>query len=66
MGKGWLRPDEVAGVLRVSTRTVYRLVSEGTLEACKIRRSLRISGDSLEALLVRSKVDPEERLAWKG
>jgi len=36
-----LTPDEAAQFLSVSHRTVKRLVAEGSLRACKVRRSMR-------------------------
>ena len=36
-----MTPDEAAGFLSVSTRTLKRLVAEGALGAVKIRGSMR-------------------------
>jgi excisionase family DNA binding protein len=38
---------EVAAMMRVSKRTVYRLVHDGHLEAAKVRGSFRIPGHAL-------------------
>ena len=47
-----LRPDEVAGILQVDLRTIYRMVAEGELEKFPIkRRVIRIKGESLRQLL---------------
>ncbi len=47
-----LRPDEVAGILQVDLRTIYRMVVEGELEKFPLkRRVIRIKGDSLRQLL---------------
>jgi len=46
----YLKPDEIAWELRVSTRTVYRLISEGELIAFAIRKggAVRIPRNSLD------------------
>ena len=38
---------EVATIMRVSKRTVYRLVHDGHLEAAKVRESFRIPEDAV-------------------
>lgn len=43
---------EVARRLRLSTRTVYRLVKEGTLPSVKIGHSLRIPAKELDRRMV--------------
>lgn len=43
--------DEVAVHLRVSTRTVRRLIASGDLQASKIGRSVRVSRAAVEAML---------------
>lgn len=48
-----LRIDEVASILNASRRTVYRLVAEGDLQAFKVRNSLRIPREDLEAYMNR-------------
>jgi excisionase family DNA binding protein len=42
---------EVAGVLRVSTMTVYRLIKAGELPAIRIGKSFRIQHHDLQAFL---------------
>ena len=46
--KRWLTPAEAGRELSVSTKTVYRLCSEGRIVAIKIRNSLRIYSPSLD------------------
>jgi len=45
----FLTVAEVAGILRVSTRTVRRLVSNGELPCVRVGRRVRISVGALEA-----------------
>jgi excisionase family DNA binding protein len=40
--------EKVAEILDVSVRTVRRLISDGELEAIKVRKSVRISDDHLD------------------
>ena len=47
------RPDEAAEMLSVSRSSIYRLVADGALEACKVRGSLRITTSSIEAFIER-------------
>ena len=46
-----MTPDEAAGFLSVSTRTLKRLVAEGALGAIKIRGSMRFKLEDLEAFI---------------
>lgn len=46
----WTIP-EAAEHLRISPRTVYRLVEDGELKLVKVRGGSRITGDSLVAYL---------------
>ena len=48
-----LRPDQVAEILKVSRRTVYRLVSEGELEAFRVRGSLRVRQSDVDRYIRR-------------
>lgn len=48
---------EVAGVMRVSKMTVYRLVHSGELESIRVGRSFRIPEHAVEAYL-KSNVVP--------
>jgi excisionase family DNA binding protein len=47
----FLKVKEVAGILRVSTMTVYRLLREGELESTRARKGIRIYADSVRRLL---------------
>jgi excisionase family DNA binding protein len=52
--KSLLNPDEVASVLRISTRTVRRLRDEGEIEGVRIGgRALKFFRDSVVAYLRR-------------
>ena len=44
----FLTVSEVAAVLRISTMTVYRLISAGELPAARIGRSFRLRADDLD------------------
>jgi len=46
-----MTPDEAAGFLSVSTRTIKRLVAADKLIAIKIRRSMRFKLEDLEAYI---------------
>ena len=46
-----LRPDEVAGILRVSKRTVYRLCADGELDCTHARRRLRVKTESIRKMI---------------
>jgi excisionase family DNA binding protein len=46
-GTRFLTIFEVAAIMRVSKRTVYRLVHDGHLEAAKVRGSFRIPEDAV-------------------
>lgn len=47
----FLTPEEVAARLRVSTRTVLRMIERGQLRAVRPMTSYRIFRESLEAFL---------------
>jgi excisionase family DNA binding protein len=47
----FLTVSEVAGALRVSNMTVYRLVSAGKLPAVKVGRSVRLRRDEVDEYL---------------
>lgn len=44
---------ETAGVLRVSTRTVWRLVSSGDLKATRLGRCVRVVAASVDEFIER-------------
>jgi excisionase family DNA binding protein len=50
-----LLPREVADLLRVSTRTVYRAINEGALPAIRVGRRVVVPRRALERLLDRSR-----------
>jgi excisionase family DNA binding protein len=43
-----MSPAEIANRLRISRRTVYRLVARGALTATRVGGQWRIDGDSLD------------------
>ncbi|MDA8381185.1 MAG: helix-turn-helix domain-containing protein [Actinomycetota bacterium] len=47
----FLTVGEVAGMLRVSTMTVYRLISGGELPAARIGKSYRIREEDVDKYL---------------
>ncbi|MCL2453948.1 MAG: helix-turn-helix domain-containing protein [Micrococcales bacterium] len=49
----FLTVNEVAGVMRVSKMTVYRLLHSGALPGLRVGRSFRVPADALEAYLRR-------------
>jgi excisionase family DNA binding protein len=48
---GWLTPQQVARVLGVSVRQVYRLVDRGVLPAYRIGGAIRLLADDVDAFL---------------
>lgn len=47
----YFTPEEIAEILQVSTRTVYRAIDSGELRGVKIGRLWRVSKDSLDKYL---------------
>jgi excisionase family DNA binding protein len=47
----FLTVAEVAGLLRVSTMTVYRLIKAGELAAVRVGRSYRVAEDDVDRYL---------------
>ncbi len=45
---GFLTVAEVAGMLRVSTMTVYRLIKAGELPAVRIGKSYRLANEDVD------------------
>lgn len=43
--------DEVAEILKVTKRTLYNYIKEGTLKAVKMGKSWRVSEESLQAFI---------------
>jgi excisionase family DNA binding protein len=50
---GFLTVAEVAGQLRVSTMTVYRLIRSGELPAARIGRSYRLRPADVDSFLAQ-------------
>lgn len=51
----WLTVPEVAGRLRVSRMTVYRLVHDGTIPSIRVGRGFRINPIDLDVFLREAK-----------
>lgn len=56
-GAKFLTIAEVAGMMRVSKMTVYRLVHNGELPAVRVGRSFRVTEKDVNAYLERSFFD---------
>ena len=52
-GAGFLTVAEVAGQLRVSTMTVYRLIRSGELASARIGRSYRLRQHDVDRFLAK-------------
>lgn len=55
------RVEEVAGILKVSPRSVHRLIQSGQLEAVRVGRFLRVTADALHAFLGSNQSDRRAR-----
>ena len=55
--KRYLRVDEVADYFAISTRTVYRLLDEGDLQATWIRGCVRVLVEELKRFEVLLRMD---------
>jgi len=53
----FLTVQEVAGLMRVSKMTVYRMVHAGELPAVRFGRSYRVPANAVESLLKSAVVD---------
>ena len=53
-GDPLLTVGEVAGIMRVSNMTVYRLINAGALKAVRIGKSYRIRPEDVYSYLQRS------------
>ena len=53
----FLTVAEVAGIMRVSKMTVYRLVHNGELPAVRVGRSFRVPEDAVHKYLQTSYID---------
>ncbi len=47
----WLTVREVAGLLKVSTATVYRLVAEGRLRHVRVSNAIRVPAQEIQAIV---------------
>jgi excisionase family DNA binding protein len=47
----FLTVSEVAGILRVSDMTIYRLIADGQIRALKVGRSYRVPAGALDEWL---------------
>ena len=57
----YLYVQTVANRMKVSARTVYRLIQDGKLSAIQVRgRSLRIPESAFNAFINGQEVDPDE------
>ena len=54
--KKLLKISETAKLLKCSKKTVYRLISEGELEALHVRGSLRVTHSSVD-FYIRNQID---------
>ncbi|WP_247827085.1 helix-turn-helix domain-containing protein [Arthrobacter antioxidans] len=59
----FLTVAEVAGLMRVSKMTVYRLVHAGELPAVQFGRSYRVPESAVEDFLRRAQVDGQSETA---
>jgi excisionase family DNA binding protein len=50
----FLTAAEVAGLLRVSTMTVYRLIKAGQIAAVRVGKSYRVREDDVDRYLART------------
>ncbi len=57
-----LRVDQVAERLNCSPRSVYRLIVDGALPAFRIRSSLRVPVDAVEAYIGRQILEFQKEL----
>ena len=60
LGGALLTVAEVAGVLRVSSMTVYRLIKAGEIPALRIGKNYRIRERDLETYLAAGSVAADE------
>jgi len=56
-----MTPAEVAERLRVSSKTILRLVQDGSLPAIRLKRAIRIPEDVVEEFIKNSLIDPEQK-----
>jgi len=49
--KLFYRPDEIANIVGISLRTVYRMIDDDKIKAIKIGRNIRIERDEFLRIL---------------
>jgi excisionase family DNA binding protein len=57
----WLTYRQAEQVANISRTTLWKLVSEGEVEAARVGRAVRINRDSLNGYMTRSAYRPAER-----
>lgn len=57
-GEDWLGAPDLARLLGIDLRTVYRILDRGEIPAYKIGRVIRIQRADVDAYLERAKVRP--------
>lgn len=62
----FLTVQEVAGLMRVSTMTVYRMVHAGEMPAVRFGRSYRVPQNAVEAYLKSAVVEQTETSKGSG
>lgn len=55
---GWLSTGEVADRLGVASRTVYRLINDGQLEAFHIGRAIKVRASEIARFLEAARLSP--------
>lgn len=56
---GFYSVADVAELTRLAPRTIYRAIEDGELQACRLRRQLRIPADAIRAWTTASIVAPK-------
>lgn len=54
----WLSTAEASRRLGINTRTLYRLIDGGEINAYKFGRVIRLQADDVEAFIASAKVEP--------
>ena len=58
--QSWHSTKHIAGVLNISERHVRRLIATGVIKAIRLGRVLRVSDESIEALVESHSVQPTQ------
>ena len=61
-----LTMDEVLGYLKVTSRTIYRLIRNGDLPAMRVGRQWRFRRQDLDAWIERQRQAPRTRTVLDG